>query len=597
MADNIEPTDQDHQKRQIEDAIALPKLAKITKVYYHTGSDDNNNIEVDVETHDGESYQKVWWMTPSPGMVTLPQEGYGTILTFLSGENEDPVAIGNIHTHKNRSPVNKEGDFRIRLGNAVIETRKQDENRLINVGFQPEDGGSIKNGIVLEEGQTPKIIDENGNNLLVQQSPGGGGGSPGGQASGFESIPTGGAGGDGTGIGKPGFNISNTVDAVQDLGLDNNGNSAINSALENVGSNTEVVFPKGTYLVQPTDDTGITIDGNDIWLHGKKGQNRGDVKFQVPSGKAGTGFTFTGSNTGISNATFDHSNHEATVFCMTVSGSGNKYFYNIQHIGKNLPSLSLAGPLEGQGGGKKHCWGISMDSGSICHIENYKWTDPETRVEDYPNGLIGIQAPLSHAGTIELVNNHMAWRSEHNVYASRCSGGVHVTGGYYHNSCNTNMRIEGSNSYIEDATIHVDMDPNRASQGNKGARGLWWENNKSTASSGGRVTNCDFVYTSQVSSGNASAIKAQFDTSGVTIENSRFHHGNNTSPCIDVSGISGVTVSNCHFTGSTDKAAVQGNGDTDVQDCCLSMSNSPGFQNCNVSGTSSGSCERPSKVQ
>lgn len=465
--------------------------------------------------------------------------------------------------------------------------------REIHVGFQPTDGGSIKNGLILREGQTPRLIDENGNNLLMQQGGGGGSedGSSGGSGSGFESIPTGGAGGDGTGIGQPGFDISNTVNAVQDLGMDPNGNQSINDALSSVDDGTEVVFPPGTYRVQPGDSgykPGVSINGNDVWLRGQEGEQRDAVKFQLPAGKAGSGFGFTGSNVGISNATFDHSNHKATVFGIQVAGSGDKYFYNLQHIGRNLPSKSLGEPFRSQAqetNGKVHCWGFGLDSDGLAHIENYKWTDPETTVEEYPNGLIGMQAPKSMSGTVELVNNHMAWRSEHNVYASRCSGGIHVKGGYYHNSCNTNMRIEGKNSWMEDATIHVDMDPSRTP---KAVRGLWWENNKNTASDGGHIGNCDFIYTSDTPNG--SSIVTEFDAGAVTIKNCRFYHTNGKPACSINTG--GVTFRNCSWTGSGD-VAVSGNGDTEVMDSCNTLSG--GFQNCNTTNISTSNCSRPEK--
>lgn len=120
-----DPTEEDIQEQRIRDSVKLPISGKVTKVYRHGEDSDNNNIHVDVETFgkNSNTHEKVPWVTPSRGMVTLPHKGIQTLLIFLEGEGDEARAMGNIHTESTRSHLNREGDWRVRLGNAVVETR------------------------------------------------------------------------------------------------------------------------------------------------------------------------------------------------------------------------------------------------------------------------------------------------------------------------------------------------------------------------------------------------------------------------------------------------------------------------------------------
>lgn len=117
------PTDQSQREREIRDIVNLPISGKVTKVYQHSEGDDGETIRVDVNGEDGEEYQKVPWMTPSRNVVTLPQKGDQTLLVFLQGVGKEARAIGNVHTVQNDPPLSREGDWRVRKGNAVIESR------------------------------------------------------------------------------------------------------------------------------------------------------------------------------------------------------------------------------------------------------------------------------------------------------------------------------------------------------------------------------------------------------------------------------------------------------------------------------------------
>lgn len=501
-------------------------------------------------------------------------------------------------------PLARPGDWKTLVEEGLIAIAKNpDGDRVMQFGHQPDEGGDLAAGLTVNLATGAfSLTDQSGMGLTTDGAGnidtnfgavgGGGGGAgylPGGT---YPSIPTGGAGGDGTGRGSPGYNFGTKKNAVN-LGMDRKGNNPINSKLKAAaGNNTLIEFPPGIYRVTPEGSSGISFQHSNFGIVGT-GAKRSDVRFQFPRGNAGRMFNFGGGagNCYMANLSLDQSNGYPNVVNVGVQSSGDFYAYNIAHKGTTPNDLDMGSPgMDSYGAG----WNIAMGSSAVCHIENYQFIEPEEDIEPYPDGIIGMQAPTEHAGLLELVNNHMAWRGEHNVYASRCIGDVHVKGGYYHNSLNTNMRIEGAGSWIEDAVIHVDMNPKRAAEGSKGARGLRVENNKSTASSGGRATNCDFIHTSQIPSGSSSAIVVEDCPGGFTVENCRFLFDDDTNPACEVS-VPGVSFNGCHFTGSTSKAAVSGNGSTTVNNPCIQMPNSPGFTGCNVSGKKSGGCRRASK--
>ena len=395
-------------------------------------------------------------------------------------------------------------------------------------------------------------------------------------------------GGDGTGKGDPaaqGIEFSTTLDAVEDLGMDNTGSTPINDQLAGaVADGTLIEFPAGAYQIDP-DGGGVAVNGVTNFGMVGLGQTRTDTKFQLPQGTAGRSFTFGSgaSKTYLANCVMDQSTDPGTNIEVVVNQNGKHYQYNTAHIGKTAPNQDTY-----PGGEDSSAIVVSMGPGANCHLENYQKTDPLTRLVDYPENQISIQSPRGHEGSLDVVNAFMAKSGEHSLYCSRPAGAVRVTGGLFKNNINTNMRICGEGSYIKDATILVDMDPAQAIEDDTGdpqaVRGVWWEAG-SYGYSGGYIENCEIIYTSQTGScpgvirieGSAGAMEVR-DT---TIRNETSH----TTVFVERigEGLGGatppkpwdITFKNVTFEGAGSAPPVVNVGDRTVtlEDCTIDMPN------------------------
>lgn len=411
--------------------------------------------------------------------------------------------------------------------------------------------------------------------------------------AGYPSTPPNGVGGDGRGVGSPATSVSQTVHAVRDLGLDPFGSEPINDTIEGLSSGTEVVFPEGRFLVEPTNNVGASLDTSDVWLHGHAENGWDATRFVMDGGKAGIGFTCTGNRVAISNVTFDHSNHDATVFGLYAGGSGNKYFYNVRHVGTNLPPASCGSPLVPDDDGRSQGVTIDMDAGSHCHIENYVWRDPEFKINPAPDGFVGIRAIDTHAGTAAVVNSHVAWRSEGGVDASECPGELNIDGGYYHNSCRANVILSGSASTVENAVIHSSLTDDRAeiSEGGKPAVNIHWLPGEEGAA--GLIQNTTIITDEEATDlADTRSVVVSQGATGVSIKDAVIRHDDNASACTVVLADGGL-IQNSSFTGSSGRRGVYGWGDTKILDCCVALPG--GMEDCVVRGLSTNECRVATK--
>lgn len=443
----------------------------------------------------------------------------------------------------------------------------------------------------------------------VYESPGGGGGP------GDYDGP---AGGDGSGTGSPAFesNITTTLFAQSDLGMDGSGNQPINSTLmSNIQSNTEIIFESGTYLIDlPSDGTGLIPDSVANFAMKGGGGVRDDVAFTCETGTAGRmmNWAHSSDNIWLANFVIDQSGDGEKAMSIAHTSDGYLYAYNIATRGRRPVDTETGPPADGAG---VTSFIMSTDSSGLTHIENYECIDGPTRLVDYPNNTSPIFAGFGNKGDIELVNCRIEDAGEHAVYASRTPGAVRVDGGRYVNNVNTNMRIAGSGSYIRNAVIGITRTEEsvRTSDGNslKAIRGLRVEaeNTDLGGKSGGYAENVDFVKTSSM---DVASMLAEVHGSQGAFEfhNCRFRdESSDYSDTITVRAVGAssavtpptphaVTVDGSAFTGGGDSAAVdssRSSAPTVISNCCLGVAGGPGFTGAiNESGTSYSGCTRAS---
>lgn len=380
------------------------------------------------------------------------------------------------------------------------------------------------------------------------------------------AIGTVGLSGQATAETRDGISFNQVVDAVDDLGMDPNGNQAIDGKLDDAwGSGTLIEFPPGEYLV--TREHNWFSDSN-CGMVGKTG-NREDVEFVFPSGYDDRFLNVRfGKNWLIGHFTIQQTEDKQTGVGCSFAPDDNAKIRNLEIAGYN--------PRHKQRG-------LSMtvyESNGSALLDRYV-RKGGSDVGDYPSGTQALLISREHKGTIKITDPHVENAGENGIYASRCPGEVQIEGGYFANNDVASVRIAGEGSYVKDSTFVIDTDNANNSGSFDNVRGLWIESGDQQFT-GGRVENCDFIMKSANNSGGLLLVHT---TAGdVEIENCRFQNETRwgTLHALKPSNVSGsgpVNVRNCSFTGghsSPNHGAIdlEGRDQSLVSDCCIQMGGS-----------------------
>ena len=602
-----DPTDRGAQENAIGEASHLDRAAIVTKTYFGGSSDDSSSDsdsggstgsvagpEVDLRWADSEKDTTDLYRKPVAASVrgeTPPlKEGDAVIVRWLAGDPPQPYVADAFY---DGDAPESSGEYSMNLGGSRIEM--------------------LRNGDVnIDADGTLTLSDSTGSITPSSASGGGGSGGTGGGA--YPTVPSGDAGGSGEGTGDPGYSYSQTVDAVADLGMDNSGGSAINSALETAANNgSKIEFPPGTYLFDPPSN-GLVLDAHFAMIG--TGETRDDVRFVYPAGKAGRMLNIAhgSSNVHIANLTFDQSNDPATGISIAHTSSGDLYVYNVRTVGKRPTDTQTGPPMNGGG---ITSFIMSTPSGATTHIENYTCLGGPTKLVSYPNNTCPIFAGNNTSGDIQLVNANIQNSGEHAAYMSRTKGTVRVVGGLFARNRNTNARISGKGSVLKDATVVLDGGRDHlieSDTGNvKSMRGLRFEAGAITGGkTGGEVSGCDFVKDMDIDA-DGMLIQVDGNVGSMTQRNNRFFDSSkDNNDVVEIVEIGGgpdgevpptphaVTVDSCSFTGpgTGDAVAANRSPPTAIKNCCMGMGSSSGFTGRkSETGTQTSGCERPQTQQ
>jgi hypothetical protein len=387
------------------------------------------------------------------------------------------------------------------------------------------------------------------------------------------------------GTSRYGISFDRVLHAVNDLGMDPNGNDPINSQLD-FTDGTLIEFPPGEYLMQGK----VYENGVNRWGIRGTGSDRGDVRFVPPDGNTQTMFQISGydfrddcTDILVENVTFDQSATKPTAASNQFYVKDGLEIHDVETYGYN-PNRDEANQPNGEEINGLYL--MIYDSNGTGVVENYNYVG-ETTVVDYPENASGIGAYRDHAGILYIRDCNIENRGEHAIYASRCKGDVRVEGGTFKNCANTNMRICGSGSYLKNATVGIDRDRSyfvEADTGEeKAGRGMRWESGD-YGMTGGYMENCDFILDTDL---NTPGLIRVVDSAGaVDIRDCRIQ--NNSSQSTNTVFIEAVNsastphdveITNCSFTGSSPSPAVESNrsATVSVSDSCEDMPNGGGF--------------------
>lgn len=275
------------------------------------------------------------------------------------------------------------------------------------------------------------------------------------------------------------IHFETVLNAVDDLGMDPNGNEPIDAALEEAyGDGTLVAFPPGQYLARRQHEWDREVSG--FGLVGL-GETNGDVQFVFPEGNRGApdpaNYWFFKIHSGrdhlLENFTIDQTDDEVT-------GVGMAFYLT---DGLHIQNVELAGfnPAFHHDPGFGIIAAITSRSG-VGVIDGFTCTDGGV-VDVYPKRKTPIGAFEPHVGELKITGAHIAESGSHSLYVSRNRGCVRVEDGLFVNNDNSNLRLSGGGhpekrSWAKNCRILIDTDEATTLRGGEqyqGARGIWVE--------------------------------------------------------------------------------------------------------------------------
>lgn len=377
------------------------------------------------------------------------------------------------------------------------------------------------------------------------------------------------------------ISFETTLDAVEDLGLDPEGDELVDDALEELDAGTLVQFPTGRYAMDScyisTSNVGLVAapdaDPTIVPAEPRSQSTRWLLQMKTGGEYVLSGFEFDFTEEGYGGGITVYADEgDAYVGDVWIRGT----------IGDGANGLNVA---------------ATSSEGTVV-VSRYVARDG-SRYDSASHGLFVNQG---HAGTL-IVDDSEVWHwSDNGIYASspgyqgsyrnatnadRGNGEVHVRGGVFKNNNIANIRVGSTNSSVRGAVVHsaasVSGDawesreyPIMPRQGTESqpvvnGRGIWITGRESIV-----VEDVDI----QLDMGPTSAgIAVRGEASDVTIENTRIEM-NTDAPALRVpGGEDPLTVENVSFTGSSSAPAAvfHGRRESTLDDICIGLKDSRGI--------------------
>jgi hypothetical protein len=402
---------------------------------------------------------------------------------------------------------------------------------------------------------------------------------------------------------RHGISFSRTVNAVEDLGWDPNGNRNISIPTDN-GLLIEV--PPGEYVFPGSGgSTGVVQTSLQNWGIRGLGNDPNDVVFRTSNGKSTRFINSYGSSEGIllENVTFDNTmNKRGGDIGSTLRARDNLEVHNVDHIGFS--------------GKEPYCrWSILptiTTSGGVANIVNYRKTGPSWFVgHGSSDGGGGVFQ--NHKGHINFTNCRIENQGgDGGLYTGKHPGKIVFENCYFANNDMAVIRT-GAGSELRNCTIVMDWDnahPENILDGADdptGTSGTYFSSAQ-FGKSGGGIYDCEFILKSTYARGLA-GIAINPSDGNMDIHNTRIQNdidgmaalwamdpadqrfGSHKTPSrpwgLDIRGLSVTGSSNMRGDAAV---FIEGRDGTTIQNSCIEAPNSDGLcirgaSNCSVENT------------
>jgi len=294
---------------------------------------------------------------------------------------------------------------------------------------------------------------------------------------------------------RHGIQFESVVDAVDDLGMDPTGNSAIDSKLQKSldRGNELIEFPPGEYLM--TDDvvTGSVTNWGILGL----GSDPTAVRFLHTSGN---GLMVIQTNGGhgqlVENVTMDYSHQKSGTIGLSLRGDDNLNVIDVHFVGFN--------PTTNQGDITNLTVQVFDPDGEAL-AEGVVRTGPSTIAshasQGPPNNSAFFWLGDRHRGTLKIKDWHIENTGGNGIYASRTSGTVQIDDSLFVNNNQSSVRISGADSYCRNCVFIIDTDndhpDNEYVEGDYiNPNAMMWESGNE-GNAGALIEGCDFVFRSR----------------------------------------------------------------------------------------------------
>ncbi|MFC7028077.1 hypothetical protein ACFQJ5_11570 [Halomicroarcula sp. GCM10025324] len=291
-----------------------------------------------------------------------------------------------------------------------------------------------------------------------------------------------------------GISFDTVVDAVDDLGMDPNGNDPIDGKLENTLSkgNVLIEFPPGEYYFDSTN----TFGSPNNWGIRGLGDTPGDVRFRTAAGE-GKFFLKTNGGSGqlVENVTLDYSSAHDGSLGMVLRGPDAIRVQDVHYVGFNPTDAA---------GAVNNLVPMATDPNGTAIIDGVERTGPTDIVSHGHLDGTSNEGPVwlggRHEGAIHFRNCHFANTGTNAVYASRTPGSVHYDSCLFENNNQASIRIGGGGgdqNTIRDCTFLIDTENAHQDIGGEyiNPHGVICETKRVTPGPI-LVENCEFMYKS-----------------------------------------------------------------------------------------------------
>lgn len=302
------------------------------------------------------------------------------------------------------------------------------------------------------------------------------------------------------------ISISTVVDAVDDLGMDPNGNSSISSTLNNQ-SGKVIEFPPGKYLITDIAGTG---SGN-LALVARDGP--GTVTWKVAPGFNHWMFNWSGNSFVLDGIHMDMTASDAAGGIRAWPCSGDTLIRNVKWIGKAFKQNS---------GTVNMIQTAAKGSDTTVMLSNIVSKDNRLGDAYSPGGgthsrqRVGVftNAPANdttaaHNGYVVLKDCDLREFANNATYMSRHHGDVQFEDCYFENNNVSAMRFSGPDSHARRCCVRIDasrldQNPRNTGGGGENFRGTIIEQKRRFQKPGGTVIeDCEFIWESIASGFNS----------------------------------------------------------------------------------------------